>query len=277
MRQRSSATHLRGHAETARGQVRPSNQDRVLLWQHHSCMLGMVADGVGGGPGGATASDIAVATIREHFAQSDTRSPDDYRNIDPLTLAHFAENAVRQAHQRILQAARADPSLHGMGSTLTMAIVCDAMALIAHVGDSRAYHIVYQTGEAHRLTNDHSFVGALVESGQMTPQAAERHPLRNVLFQALGQVDALEVDILQDVVLDPGDRLLLCSDGLTRHVTDSEIAYVLATRHDIRRASRLLIRLANDRGGQDNISIVVMAVDNNAQMETARLPWRTAD
>src|SRR5690606_23218500 len=164
------------------------------------------------------------------------------------------------ANANIVQRAARDPELRGMGTTMTLAFVRGDRSIIAHVGDSRAYLVDGYTRRISQITADHSFVEALVAAGHITHEQAEEHPMRNVLYRALGQSDDIDVDVYE-THLRPGDRLLLCSDGLTRHVKSHEIADVVLSDDDPEVASEALIDLANARGGEDNVSVIIILVE----------------
>jgi protein phosphatase len=180
-------------------------------------------------------------------------------------------DSIRTANTNIVDRAANNPELRGMGTTMTLAFVRGTNAIIAHVGDSRAYLI---DGHSHRITQitaDHSFVEALVAAGHLTHEQAEEHPMRNVLYRALGQNDEVDVDVYE-AHLRTGDRLVLCSDGLTRHVKANEIATIAMGDDDLEAVSQALIDLANARGGEDNVSVIVIAVEGEESDEdTAEL------
>ncbi|PJF26415.1 MAG: hypothetical protein CUN53_07910, partial [Phototrophicales bacterium] len=136
-------------------------------------------------------------------------------------------------------------------------------AIIAHVGDSRAYLVDGEMGGITQITDDHSFVEALVAAGHLTHEQAEEHPMKNVLYRALGQNERIEIDFYE-VRLCPGDRIVLCSDGLTRHVKPREIAEIVLSIDDPEIASQALVDLTNARGGEDNVSVIVIAIEGDA-------------
>lgn len=222
---------------TDRGRVREGNEDGYLL--EPRLRLFAVADGMGGHRGGEVASATALETLRSHLRAG---------GGDLL-------DAVRRANRAVLERAATDTALTGMGTTLTAALGTDEGVTLAHVGDSRAY--LLRAGVLRRLTTDHSLVGELVREGRITEAEATMHPYRSVVTRALGVDDALEVDIVP-VPLEPGDRVLLCSDGLTSMLPDTTIAEVLAAEADPTRAANRLVDLANEAGGEDNITVVVI-------------------
>jgi protein phosphatase len=229
---------------TDTGQIRVANQDSWgAFTDADSARLFVVADGMGGHRGGETASRIAVETIGEVFRRSED-GPD-------ATL----RGAFEAANQRIWETAQQDDSLHGMGTTGVALLLCPGGPLwLAHVGDSRAYR--FRRGVLERLTVDHSMVEHMREHGLITEEEAAHHPDRNVILRSLGVLPTVEIDIAP-VATEPGDQFLLCSDGLSSVVPEEEIAAVLG-RNRPADAARLLVDLANQRGGPDNVTVQVV-------------------
>ncbi len=238
------------------GRQRQHNEDAFLV--ESDAMLFLVADGMGGHAAGEIASRIAVDSISEfilHTKEDDGTWPHAYDE-------HFKRStnrlmaAVRMANTRVLEAMRKDARLRGMGTTVVACMADDTTVSVAHVGDSRAYMI--RDGQLSRITNDHSWVFEQVQAGMLTEAEAEKHPLRNVITRALGgalQVtpDASEIDAR------PGDVFLLCSDGLTGMVPESEIQRIVtASSGDLKKACQQLIDAANERGGLDNVTAVLV-------------------
>ncbi|MCU0514166.1 MAG: Stp1/IreP family PP2C-type Ser/Thr phosphatase [Anaerolineae bacterium] len=253
---------LRSSARTSKGRVRQNNEDSIHLWGDDGYVLAVVADGMGGAAAGEEASRIAVETIQEMMVNSRYRKPDDYSSVDSSDLAEKLETAVRQANLSILKRASHRPELKGMGTTLTMAFARRSEVVIAHVGDSRAYLVDGQDGSITQITSDHTFVQALVDAGHIKPEEARDHPMGNVLYRALGQSSEVDIDLVSDVYMQPGDRLVLCSDGLTLHVRTPEIATIAMSEQDPVIISSELIDLANLRGGKDNISVIVIVAED---------------
>lgn len=261
---------LQANAITHVGRVRSHNEDHVHLWKRESTMLAIVADGMGGAAAGEVASQIAVDTITSNLEMEQRQHADQ----DMDAAAELLTEAVQQANESIMQQAIASPQNKGMGTTLTMTYIQDGHALFAHVGDSRAYR-VNRFGDIEQITSDHSFVQALLDAGHITEEQAETHPMGNVLYRALGQTHDLDVDIY-NVYLNGGDRLVLCSDGLTRHVRSYEIAESASRWDDPNAISSELVNLANDRGGEDNISVIVIVADSEPE-STMKLEALDAD
>ena len=203
------------------------------------------------------ASSMAVETIVNYCAEA---KDDPGITFSGAPGDHWAEktkrlqSAVYLANSRIYQSAQENPEQRGMGATLTAAWFDNGRLSIAHVGDSRAY--LLRGGTLQQLTNDHSLVAEQVRRGIITPQEAEASEMQSVLLRALGAHSQVEVDV-DEVGIFPRDVLLLCSDGLTRMVTEPEIAGSLQAETDPASAARKLIELANERGGIDNVTVIV--------------------
>ncbi len=260
---------LRSSARTSVGQVRENNEDSVHLWPGEQFVLAVVADGMGGAAAGEEASRMAIEAIQSGMS---LRSRDNYEAINGLSDDDISErlrSSIQQANLSIMQRAVDEPDMRGMGTTVTLAFVRGMHVIIAHVGDSRAYQVDSTSSKISQITADHSFVEALLAAGHITPEQAEDHPMRNVLYRALGQAEELDVDIYH-ARLQVGDRLILCSDGLTRHVKPDEIAQFALSEENPSRSSQKLIDLANQRGGEDNVSVIVISVErDNSKPESS--------
>ncbi len=237
-------------AFTDTGQVRKHNEDYVAYHipkeekaGEPSGALLVVCDGVGGGAAGEIASEHAVHRILNDYYQAPAEQP---------PLARLL-SAIQQANVEILQQNAGQTDARRMTTTVVAAALAESYAVVVHAGDSRAYLV--RGGQISQLTRDHSWVAEMVRSGDLTAQEAEAHPWRNRITRALGMKENLDLDS-QTLELKAGDRLILCSDGLTRHVSDAEIMET-ASRQPPRQASQQLISLANQRGGADNISVIV--------------------
>jgi PPM family protein phosphatase len=229
------------------GRMRSGNEDSYFCGQ----TVFAVADGLGGHQGG----EVASATAVEPLARLDGRG-----FADPGEAAEALATAIREANQAILDRAAGDPALYGMGTTVTAAAVAgDGQVQLAHVGDSRAY--LLREGALDQLTTDHTVVGELVRRGRLTPQQAAIHPERSILTRAVGLDPRVPVDLPDPLELRSGDQLLLCSDGLTEAVDDGRITALLSAAPDGQTACRSLIDAANDAGGPDNITVVLVRVD----------------
>lgn len=236
------------------GRVRSNNQDSWAVLDDGQCPFGLdcllvVADGMGGHRGGATASRLAVSTITNFFAVERQLGTGD----DTMRLAAAAA-AVSEANRAIYQQSAADPRLAGMGTTCTLLLSVGFRLYLGHVGDSRAY--LFRGGRAHQLTSDHSVVAEQVRRGLMTAEEAEHDERRHMLLRAVGARQEVDVDTFS---VDPqiGDTLLLCSDGLTNMVGDAQLAELVSAAVLPQEACLRLIAAANARGGEDNITAVV--------------------
>jgi protein phosphatase len=236
------------------GQVRSANQDSFLLKPEEN--LYVVADGMGGHAGGEIASRLCVEEISAFIAQNAdvfAKGPG-RRHPDPKignTLAHAINHASTKIYERALE----NPNLRGMGTTATVCKIVDTHAYFAHVGDSRCY--LLRCGFIYQLTNDHSLVGEQVRAGLITKEEAELHHLRNVITRSVGYQEEEDVDTTS-LLLEDNDLLLLCSDGLHGKVTDKELSLVAGGEGP--KAVNKLIDMANERGGDDNITVVIVQV-----------------
>lgn len=215
------------------------------------CLL-VVADGMGGANAGEVASEIAVERVRHYFAsQSLPPTPSEKQAGEHLTLA------IHAAHEAIVAHAGAHPECEGMGTTIVMAWVLGGKAVVAWCGDSRGY--LYRPGEAlHMITRDHSLVWELVEAGQLSPDEADVHPKSNFITQNLGSAQNPPDPDLAVVSLQAADRLLLCSDGLNNMLASPAIEKIMAQPKALDELSRELIEAANQNGGKDNITVVLL-------------------
>jgi serine/threonine protein phosphatase PrpC len=260
---------LRSSARTSVGQVRENNEDSVHLWPSEQFVLAVVADGMGGAAAGEEASRMAIEAIQAGMSLRNRDSLERITGLADDDVSDRLKASIQQANLSIMQRSIDEPDMRGMGTTVTLAFVRGREVIVAHVGDSRAYKIKGSSGEIEQITSDHSFVEALLAAGHITPEQALDHPMRNVLYRALGQAEDVDVDIYT-TRLEIGDRLVLCSDGLTRHVRPAEIAELVMAEDNPATASKRLIDLANQRGGEDNVSVIVILVESdNADDELA--------
>lgn len=233
-------TSLHVGTRTHVGKIRTNNEDASLI----RLPILAVADGMGGHEAGEVASAAALEALEEHV----------FADADGVDSEARLRGAVRAAQRRIVAIVDANPKLRRMGTTLTAVLLADDKMYVAHVGDSRAY--LWRERSLQLLTTDHSVVAELVKAGQIDKTDAPKHPQRNVLTRAVSAAAVPEVDIITMDRL-PGDTLLLCTDGLTVHVTDEEIAAALDSRTDPQRTADELVQLALARGGSDNVTVVV--------------------
>jgi len=236
---------FRATATTDPGLRRSENEDAYLLDTEGG--LFCVADGMGGHAAGEVASRLAVEVLAREMAR-----PDDGATLDARLRA-----AVAAANRAILETAERDPALAGMGTTLTALALArdDGGYTIAHVGDSRAY--LFRRGKLSQLTADHTWVQQQVDAGLLTPEEARGHPFSSMLVRAVGIAADPEIDIIRGD-LEPGDLILLCSDGLSGMVDDDEIASILARDLPLDDTARELAAAANRNGGADNITAILI-------------------
>lgn len=227
------------------GKLRRINEDAVLVMPGSGVYA--VADGMGGHNAGDVASNLAVESIK-------------YRLRGKRATPKSLQNAVQETNIALLRRSQEDSKYQGMGTTLTMLCFQEQEVLVAHVGDSRCYR--YRSGELTQCTQDHSVVAELMRQGVLTEEEARKHPYRNVITRALGTAGYVEAEVL---VLDllPGDRFLLCSDGLTGMVPDERLAEFLGTL-SIEAAADAMLATALDAGGRDNISLILLEHDGGA-------------
>jgi len=248
----SGGTRLQVGAATHVGKVRENNEDGFLVRGN----LLAVADGMGGHSAGEIASGTALAVLKDYPFSPHALGLDDAGGAVGSAPGQELLAAVKLAHETLLAMSRSDPALAGMGTTLTAALVQPDTIHVAHVGDSRLYLV--RDGRIHVVTQDHSVVAELVRAGQIDEETARRHPLRHVVTRALGAaMDAeLPIDLLT-LERRPGDGLLLCTDGLNALVSDEEIMEILHEEPDAQKAADALIALALERGGIDNVTVVL--------------------
>lgn len=256
---------LKYAAKTDMGQLRENNEDKFDYYEPEvpailatRGSLFAVADGVGGALAGQIASELMLKTLIT--AYYDHPAPD---------LETALRDAITEANDRIYTLAQMIPERNGMGTTLTAAIFVEDRVVVAQLGDSRAYLI--RGGTIRQVTQDHSWVEEQVRAGLLSRTEAEMSPFRNVITRSIGAAPTAQPDLFTETCC-PGDIWVLCTDGLTGHVEESEILQV-ASRHAPSEAARQLIELANGRGGRDNITVFVIAVrDFYAYAETPTVP-----
>ena len=251
VRERTVALKVEAGAGSDIGLVRRSNQDRFGVDERLGLYL--VCDGMGGAAGGEVASELAVETFLAIAQQELACLSCPSTALTPQVL----RRAVAAANRAVVERARWDMRLRGMGSTLVGARVDGGSATVIHVGDSRAYLV--RDGVAAQLTEDHSYVAEQVRLGLMPAEEAGASPMRSVITRAIGAEADVRPDVV-DVDLRDGDALLLVSDGLTRHVEAAEIARVVGDAEGPDAACAALIVLAKQRGGSDNVTCVVVRV-----------------
>ena len=222
------------------GKVRHNNEDSLIVIEPETFV---VADGMGGAQAGEVASQMLVETVKEFLSET------------PPYNEQILSQAILLANRKILNLARQNPNYLGMGTTATILSLDDRKAYFAHVGDSRIYRL--RNNFLEQLTEDHSYVETLVRRGEITPEEARVHPMKNVLTQAVGVVENISVDTANFPV-ESGDTFLLCTDGLTNMVDDENISKILQGASN---PADALIDAALRAGGRDNISVIVVGVD----------------
>ncbi len=208
--------------------------------------LYIVADGMGGYKAGEVASRMAVETVVETVENTPAKRP-----------TTILEHSVMAANEQIMQKALADKNMEGMGTTLVVCTVMDHCLYVANVGDSRLYVL---SDVCRQVTRDHSLVEEMIRAGQISRQEARTHEKKNIITRAVGVTAGMQADYF-DIALVPGDTALLCSDGLTNMVTDEEIFRIVKEASSLEEAGRALVQAANDNGGSDNISVVLLRED----------------
>lgn len=239
------------------GKVRAHNEDSFLVDKKLS--LFVVCDGMGGHAAGEVASQIASRAMRDALVKG-RATIEQFEQGDPAVtrkqMVTLMESSVLHACAEVHAEGQRDATKRGMGTTLVALLIVGNRGFIAHVGDSRVY--VIRQGAAHQLTEDHSLINELVRRGRGTPKELEGHEFKNAMTRAVGVYESVEVDVLDFDVL-PGDRYLLCSDGLHGYLADGELAKVFAETPE-EKVGEALITLANSRGGKDNITVIVVSV-----------------
>jgi serine/threonine protein phosphatase PrpC len=230
------------------GLLRSVNQDAYFIDPEGRFFI--VADGMGGHAGGQEASRIATEAIQAYLEQAWSSSNS--------SLA-LLETALLQANQAILQDQQSHPERSDMGTTVVVVIFRDDQTWCAHIGDSRLYRL--RGPKIEQITEDHTWVAKALRGGDLTPEQARNHPWRHVLSQCLGREDLRQIDI-QSLEVQPGDRLLLCSDGLTEELSDHSIASHLKAIRASEKAATALVNAAKDKGGRDNITVVLVTLDS---------------
>src|SRR5881409_2757088 len=270
---RSRPIRVEVFAKTDLGRTRDHNEDRFLVAdltrktasllpdvrQHDIGPRGtllVVADGMGGAAAGELASQMATETIYQHL----TKAWSAEEEATPQRFAYRLKEAVEVANASIHAHVKAHPEVRGMGTTTTAAGVLGDHLYLTQVGDSRAYLV--RNGEAHQLTKDQSLMQRLVEAGELTEEEAAQSERRNIILQALGPDPKVKVDLTHQQ-LRRGDILVLCSDGLSGQVKKEEIARIVTSASDLASATDKLIALANERGGPDNITVVLARFDGD--------------
>jgi protein phosphatase len=241
------------------GMKRGQNEDNYLI--NEDLNLYVVADGMGGHLGGEFASKMAVSTVEEVVQRLSDSDVTQIRgvNTQDIPYGERLRFAIKEAGRRIFDQALYDETLKGMGTTTVATLINDNKAFIANVGDSRGYLI--RNGKIEQVTEDHSLVGEQVKAGILSADDARGHRLKNIITRSVGYQEEVESD-LSEKTLKPGDKILLCSDGLSNLVEDKDIQEIV-NQYPLNEACERLVDLANSRGGDDNITIIlIQAIEN---------------
>src|SRR5260221_1850318 len=242
-------------AQTDVGMKREHNEDSFLV--NEDLGLYVVCDGMGGHAGGETASRLAVETIERELISARLRVDDPFRSDARLAdtpLAGALREAVEGACAAVFRTSRANPELAGMGTTCISLLIHGEHALVGHVGDSRAY--LLRDGDVHQISEDHSLVNEQVRAGLLSEEEAKLSRLKNIITRSVGFAEDVLVDVM-GVETQAGDRFLLCSDGLSNLMENDEIRDALLN-NELDLVPKALIQLANERGGDDNITVVAV-------------------
>lgn len=270
---------VRAFGLTDQGRRRPGNEDHFLVAElgrtlrvrqtslpqaptqqaRSRAHVLLVADGMGGAAAGEVASALSIEAV-EAFVLELLRRFTNLHTEDEHGVLTDLRQAVLEADARIAEEAALHPEMQGMGTTLTMAFASGARLFVIHAGDSRCY--LFRAGHLEQLTRDHTVVAEMVGRGALSPEEARRHPYRHVVTNVLG-VDptGARVDVQQER-LEPGDVVLLCTDGLTEMMDDTSITAVLAATDDPEEACRQLVAGANEAGGRDNVTVILARFDS---------------
>jgi len=252
---------VRGWGLTDVGRKRQHNEDAFLC--NDQLALYAVADGMGGHLGGERASRMAVEIVERYVQDVTSRwSAAEWEKAEPGRVHPALEvvrEAIVEADRSIFDMGMADPTVAGMGTTLTVVLIRGERAFIGHVGDSRAY--LYRNGKAQQLTEDHSWIQEQVRAGLLSPEEARESRFRNIITRSVGFEPSVEPD-LREVRVEPGDCLLICSDGLSNYLSLEDIGQTLTSAF-YRHAPQTFIEMANERGGDDNITCVAVYAAND--------------
>jgi len=243
------------------GMKRAHNEDSLRLFREENLFI--VADGMGGHASGEVASQMSVETLAEFFRAT----AEDDEITWPYKMdkgRRYEENRVvtgiKLSNRRIHEAAARDAKLKGMGTTIVVTFFMDGICYIGHVGDSRVYR--FRAGQLVQLTEDHSLLNDYIKMRQLTPEEIEAFPHKNVIVRALGMKDSVQVDIMHEGA-QPGDVYLLCSDGLSGMISDEQMANILRNGADLDAQCEALIDGANEAGGTDNITVILVRIDKD--------------
>ncbi|MFO1445853.1 Stp1/IreP family PP2C-type Ser/Thr phosphatase [Bacillus sp. Bva_UNVM-123] len=234
---------------TDRGKIRQHNEDNGGIFINQSGQrLAIVADGMGGHRAGDVASEMALSNLQKRWeATTNLQTADE--------AEEWLKSNVEQTNSILFEHSKTVSECEGMGTTIVGAICTERFVSILNVGDSRCY-ILNENG-FQQLTDDHSLVNELVRSGQISKEDAEHHPMKNVVLRALGTEETVNVDV-KTIIFEEDDKLLLCSDGLSNKVSETEMKDILTNAHSLSDKATEFIEMANNRGGEDNITLIIL-------------------
>lgn len=234
---------MRFNASTDIGKIKENNEDNLLTISNDSISLFAVADGMGGHDFGEEASLIAITFIKNNYQDM----------LSNKNIKDEIYNMFLAINNLIFKTGISKNSLNGMGTTLTLAVIISNELYIGHVGDSRCYII---NEKIKQLTKDHSYVEQLIDKGMITKAQAKTHPKKNIITRALGTMKNIEVDLM-DYQIKDNDIIMLCTDGLSNLLEDNELKEIIETTELLENANKKMVKLANDRGGFDNITVII--------------------
>ncbi|GAY72931.1 Stp1/IreP family PP2C-type Ser/Thr phosphatase [Lentilactobacillus kosonis] len=239
------------------GKVRDKNEDAVGTFKNQQgVVLALLSDGIGGNKAGEVASQLVVTNLGNNFANTDLAS---------IKAAQaWLDRELNKVNDVILTESHTDMNLKGMGTTFVAALVAGEDGFIANIGDSRGY--LFSNNHLQQVSEDHSYVNELIKTGNLTPDEAKNNPYKNIITKSLGINDASTADYMGFQLQDQ-DQILLCSDGLTNMVDDQTIAEVLGEPLSVKEKCEKLITLANDKGGLDNITVLIMNYESAGDVD----------
>lgn len=231
------------------GKQRESNEDSYFVYKNQNLLGGMVADGMGGENAGEVASSMACSIVKEYIINE--YNPE----MDYMQLAEVVRRAFLESNSKIFEYAKKNKRLDGMGTTATLAVIYKKKLITVHVGDSRVY-LIDENG-IYQHTKDHSYVQELLSRGEITKETAMRHPAKNYITRAVGTEELLKADV---TVSDyNGETVVICSDGLSNMLCDSQIEEIIKSNDDLQFDVFELVKLANKKGGLDNVTVIAFS------------------
>lgn len=246
-----------GQFITDRGKMRSLNEDAGGIFVNHANqLLAIVADGMGGHLAGEVASELAVTIVKEDWEMTKAIQT-------PIEAEDWLDDVIKKMNKLIYQYSLEKDEYEGMGTTVVISICTNDFVTIAHIGDSRCY--LLNENNFEQLTEDHSLVNELIRTGQITKIDAEQHPRKNVLLRAVGTEENVQADI-ETINWEEKNRVLLCSDGLTNKIPDEEIEQFLRNTENIDELAKEFIHVANERGGEDNITLAIIQKSDQTQV-----------